>query len=66
MSTPTGDSIDGYTPKEPEYWTLMAKIIGNPVPDEQDADDSEFVSTDGIVIGEVDPQATKTSSREEL
>jgi hypothetical protein len=50
MTTSIGDSIGGYTPEQPEYWTLMAKTIGNPVPDEQDGDDSKFVDENGTVV----------------
>jgi hypothetical protein len=46
------DTLDGYTEDEPEYWTLLAESIGNPVPDEQEGDDSEFVDETGTVIKE--------------
>jgi hypothetical protein len=45
-----GDTIGGYTPDQPEYWTLTAKITGNPVPDEQDGSDAEFVDENGTVL----------------
>jgi hypothetical protein len=46
------DTLDGYTEDEPEYWILLAESIGNPVPDEQEGDDSEFVDETGTVIKE--------------
>jgi hypothetical protein len=50
MAISLGDSINGYTPDQPEYWTLMAKTIGNPIPDEQDGDDSKFIDENGTVL----------------
>ena len=53
------DTLGGYTEDEPEYWILLAESIGNPVPDEQDEDDSEFVDEAGTVIKESAPQEDK-------
>jgi hypothetical protein len=50
------DTIDGYTEDDPEYWVRLARTIGNPVPDEQDGDDSEFVDETGTVIKESAPK----------
>jgi hypothetical protein len=53
MSKEKPDMLGGYTENDPEYWTLLAKIIGNPVPDYED--DSEFVDEDGVVIKDITP-----------
>ncbi len=37
-----------YTKEETEYWTLLAKVIGNSLPEVED--DSEFVDEDCVVI----------------
>jgi hypothetical protein len=50
------DTLDGYTEDEPEYWILLAESIGNPVPNEQEGDDSEFVDEAGTVIKESTPK----------
>lgn len=41
------DSIQGFTKDDPEYWALMARSIGNPVPEFED--DSEYVNDKGVV-----------------
>jgi hypothetical protein len=41
------DTIGGYTKDQPEYWALMARSIGNPVPEFED--DSEYVDENGVV-----------------
>jgi hypothetical protein len=41
------DSIQGYTKDDPEYWALMARSLGNPVPEYED--DSEYVDENGVV-----------------
>lgn len=46
------DTLGGYTENDPEYWILLAETIGNPVPDEQEGDDSEFVDETGTVTKE--------------
>jgi hypothetical protein len=38
-----------YTEDDPEYWALMARIIGNPVPDYED--DSDEVDENGVYRG---------------
>lgn len=43
-----------YTEDDPEYWALMARSLGNPVPDFED--DSEFVDKNGVVIKENTPK----------
>lgn len=27
------NTLNGYTQDDPEYWAIMAKSIGNPIPD---------------------------------
>jgi hypothetical protein len=54
MSKEIPDVLGGYTENDPEYWTLLAKIIGNPVPEYED--DSEFVDENGVVIKDVEPK----------
>jgi hypothetical protein len=53
MSKEKPDTLGGYTENDPEYWALMAKIIGNPVPEYED--DSEFVDENGVVIKDIKP-----------
>ena len=38
-----------YTEDDPEYWALMARVIGNPVPDFED--DSDEVDENGVYHG---------------
>ena len=52
------DAVGGYTEDDPEYWAILAKIIGNPVPEYED--DSEFIDENGVVIKEVLPTNKKT------
>lgn len=30
------DTLGGYTQEDPEYWVLLAKIIGNPITEIED------------------------------
>jgi hypothetical protein len=53
MSKEKPDALGGYTENDPEYWAIMAKIIGNPVPEYED--DSEFVDENGVVIKDIKP-----------
>jgi hypothetical protein len=53
------DTLGGYTEDEPEYWILLAESIGNPIPDEQEGDDSEFVDETGTVFKESTPKEDK-------
>jgi hypothetical protein len=53
MSEDNLDTLGGYTEDDPEYWAILAKIIGNPVPEYED--DSEFIDENGVVIKEVRP-----------
>lgn len=53
MSKKNPDVLGGYTENDPEYWALLAKIIGNPVPEYED--DSEFVDENGVVIKDITP-----------
>jgi hypothetical protein len=53
MSKEKPDMLGGYTENDPEYWALLAKVIGNPVPDYED--DSEFVDENGVVIKDITP-----------
>jgi hypothetical protein len=46
------DSIQGFTKDDPEYWALMARSLGNPVPEYED--DSEYVDENGVVIKTTD------------
>lgn len=46
------ETLGGYTQDDPEYWVLLAKIVGNPLVEIED--DSEFVSEDGTVKGQKD------------
>lgn len=48
MADKNEDTIGGYTKKDPEYWALLARSIGNPVPEYED--DSEYVDDKGVVI----------------
>lgn len=34
------DTLGGYTQDDPEYWVLLAKIIGNPVTEIEDDTES--------------------------
>ena len=51
MSEDNSDNLGGYTEDDPEYWAILAKIIGNPIPDYED--DSEFVDENGVVIKDI-------------
>jgi hypothetical protein len=44
--------LDGFTSDDPEYWTLMARAVGNPVPDYVEGEDAEFVDDEGNVVKE--------------
>lgn len=46
------NTLGGYTEDDPEYWVLMAKIIGNPLGSDQDSDDSRFLDESGTVIAD--------------
>jgi hypothetical protein len=41
------DTLGGFTMDDPEYWVLLAKIVGNPLVEIED--DSEFVDENGVV-----------------
>ena len=53
MSKEKPDALGGYTENDLEYWALLAKIIGNPVPEYED--DSEYVDENGVVIKDIGP-----------
>lgn len=44
--------LEGFTRDDPEYWTLYARSLGNPVPNYVEGEDAEFVDEDGNVIKE--------------
>jgi hypothetical protein len=46
------DTLGGYTEDDPEYWVLMAKIIGNPLAGDENSDDSEFLDENGTVVAD--------------
>jgi hypothetical protein len=46
------ETLGGYTQDDPEYWVILAKIVGNPLVEIED--DSEFVDETGTVKGETD------------
>jgi hypothetical protein len=48
------ETLGGYTQDDPEYWVLLAKIVGNPLVEIED--DSEFVDETGTVKGNKDSQ----------
>ena len=48
------ETLGGYTQDDPEYWVILAKIVGNPLVEIED--DSDVVSEDGIVKGQKDSQ----------
>jgi hypothetical protein len=48
------ETLGGYTQDDPEYWVILAKIVGNPLVEIED--DSEFVSEDGTVKDNQDSQ----------
>jgi hypothetical protein len=60
MSGNNPDSLGGYTEDDPEYWALLAKIIGDPVPEYED--DSEFVDENGVVIKQIGTPKTKPAT----
>lgn len=44
------DTDHGFTPDDPEYWALMARTLGNPVPDYDAEAESQWVDENGVVI----------------
>jgi hypothetical protein len=48
------ETLGGYTQDDPEYWVLLAKIVGNPLVEIED--DSEFVDETGTVKDNKDSQ----------
>lgn len=46
------DTLGGYTQDDPEYWVLLAKIVGNPLVEIED--DSDVVDENGVAKGEPD------------
>lgn len=48
------ETLGGYTQDDPEYWVILAKIVGNPLVEIED--DSEFVDETGTVKDNQDSQ----------
>jgi hypothetical protein len=46
------EKLGGYTQDDPEYWVLLAKIVGNPLV--EIVDDSDVVDENGVAKGEPD------------
>lgn len=44
------ETLGGYTQDDPEYWVLLAKIVGNPLVEIED--DSDVVDENGVAKGE--------------
>ena len=42
--------LQGYTPDDPEYWTLLGRSLGNPVPDYVEGEDDGYIDENGVVI----------------
>lgn len=41
------ETLGGYTQDDPEYWVILAKIVGNPLVEIED--DSDSVDENGVV-----------------
>lgn len=46
------ETLGGYTQDDPEYWVILAKIVGNPLVEIED--DSDVVDENGVAKGESD------------